>query len=91
MKRTEYLKANRLLENGIAKKHHSFDETGIIVINLEPCQDPDNDEFCGYVGPVDCAVEIIMFNVVWGYGYIRIDNNIVECGKDKFKIKRWEE
>ena len=90
MKRTEYAKANRLLENGIAKKHYSFEQTGIIVINLEPCQDPDNDEFCGYVEPSDCAVKITRFNAVWGFGHIR-DNNIVECGKDKFKIKRWEE
>ena len=58
MKYTEFSKANRLLEKGVAKKHRTFDETGIIVINLEPCQGPDNDEFCGYVGPGDCWVEI---------------------------------
>lgn len=91
MKYTEYSKANYLLENGVAKKHHTFEETGIIVINLEPCQDPDNDKFCGYVGPGDCWVEITRSNNVWGYGYIRINDNIVKCGANKFRIKRWEE
>ena len=91
IKYTEYSNANYLLEKGIAKKHRTFEETGIIVINLEPCQDPDNDEFCGYVGPGDCAVEITRSNNVWGYGHIEINDNIVKCGPNKFRIKKWEE
>ena len=91
-KYTEYAKANYLLEKGVAKKHRTFEETGLIVINLEPCQDPNNDEFCGYVGPGDCRVEIIRSNNnVRSYGYIKINDNIVKCGKDKFRIKKWEE
>lgn len=90
MNRTEYSKANYLLEKGIAKKHYSFDETGIIIINLELYNDPDNDEFCGYVGPGG-VIEVTRNNTVWGFGHIRIDDNIVECGTTKFKIKRWED
>ena len=91
MKSVDYEKAMMLLEKGIAGKHRTFEQTGIIVINLEPCQDPDNDDFCGYIAPDECAVEVTMRNSVWGFGHIRNDNTILDCGQIKFKIKRWEE
>ena len=93
MKSANYEKATMLLEKGITKKHRTFDETGIIIINLEPCQDPDNDDFCGYIAPDECAVEVTMRNTVWGFGHISNDNTIVDCSPIpiKFRIKKWEE
>lgn len=91
MKSVDYEKATMLLEKGIAKKHYSFKQTGIIVINLVPENQTDNDDFCGYIAPDDCAVEITKNNRVWGYGYIMINDNIVKCGPVSFSIKKWEE
>lgn len=91
MKSVDYEKAVMLLEKDIAAKHHSFEQTGIIVINLVPENQINNDNFCGYIAPDECAVEVTMRNSVWGHGHIRKDNTIVDCGLIKFKIKRWEE
>lgn len=91
MKSVDYEKAMMLLEKDIAAKHRTFEQTGIIVINLVPENQIDNDNFCGYIAPDECAVEVTMRNSVWGYGHIRKDNTIVDCGLIKFKIKRWEE
>ena len=91
MMSVDYEKATMLLEKGIAKKHRTFEETGIIVINLVPENQMDNDDFCGYIAPDECAVEITMRNSVWGFGHISKDNTIVDCGQIKFRIKRWEE
>lgn len=91
MMSVDYENAIMLLEKGVAKKHRTFERTEIIVINLVPENQIDNDDFCGYIAPDECAVEVTMRNSVWGFGHIRKDNTIVDCGPIKFKIKRWEE
>lgn len=87
----DYEKAMMLLEKGVAKKHRTFEQSGIIVINLVPENQIDNNDFCGYIAPDECAVEVTMRNSVWGFGHIRKDNTIVDCGQIKFRIKKWEE
>ena len=91
MKSVDYENGTMLLEKGVAKKHRTFEQTGIIVINLVPENQIDNDDFCGYIAPDERAVEVTMRNSVWGFGHIRNDNTILDCGPIKFKIKRWEE
>ena len=91
MMSVDYEKATMLLEKGVAKKHRTFEQSGIIVINLVPENQMDNDDFCGYIAPDECAVEVTMRNTVWGFGHISKDNTIGDCGQIKFKIKRWEE
>ena len=87
----DYEKAMMLLEKGVAKKHRTFEQSGIIVINLVPENHMNNDDFCGYIAPDECAVEVTMRNTVWGFGHINNDNTIVDCGAIKFRIKKWEE
>ena len=91
MRSVDYEKGTMLLEKSVAKKHRTFEQTGIIVINLVPENQMDNDDFCGYIAPDECAVEVTMRNTVWGFGHIRKDNTIVDCGQIKFRIKKWEE
>lgn len=83
----DYEKALMLLEKGIAEKHHTFNDTGIITLNLEPY--PGNNDFVAYVDPVEQSVEVVMNNKVWGHGHIAEDNTVVNCGMRKFKIKNW--
>ena len=91
MKSVDYEKAMMLLEKGIARKYRTFEQNGVIVINLAPENQMDNDDFYGFIVPNKCAVKVTMKNNLWGFGHISKDNTIVDCGQIKFRIKRWEE
>ena len=61
-----YNRAYALLEKGVAEKHHTFDVTGIITLNL-------GGAYCGYVDPNEKFVEITRNNSVVCYGNISDD------------------
>ena len=61
-----YNRACALLEKGVAEKHYSFTQTGIIILDL-------GGKYCGYIGPQDKAVEVTCENQVCAYGNISED------------------
>lgn len=64
--KTTYEKALSLLDEGIADKHQTYPDTGIIVINL-------GKNFCGYVFPDQKYVEVAEDNTLFCYGTISDD------------------
>ena len=51
----EYEKAEKLLANGVAEKHYSYDKTGILILDL-------GGNYCGYIGPDDKTVKVTLDN-----------------------------
>lgn len=62
----EYEKAEKLLANGLAEKHYSYDKTGILIMDL-------GGNYCGYIGPDDNTVEVTRNNQVFCHGTISDD------------------
>ena len=84
-KRTEnYNRAYALLEKGVAEKHYSFTQTGIITLNL-------GGKYCGYIGPQDKAVEVTYENQVYAYGNISDDLLKVEGTRHncEWAVRAW--
>lgn len=75
-----YNRAYALLEKGVAEKHYSFDQTGIITLDL-------GGEYCGYIGPRDKTVEVTRGNQVCAYGNISDDLMKVEGTRHN---REWE-
>ena len=68
---TNYEKALRLVDEGIAIKHSiSFDKTGCIFIDL-------GDDWAGYVLPRNKFVVVTIDNVHVAYGNIDLDKMMV--------------
>ena len=68
---TNYEKALRLVDEGIAIKHStSFDKTGCIFIDL-------GDDWAGYVLPRNKFVVVAIDNVHVAYGNIDLDKMMV--------------
>lgn len=64
---TNYEKAVKLLNKGIAKPHYTYEKgTDIIVINLR-------DNLCGYAYPKEDTIEIVNRNEVVWHGNISDD------------------
>ena len=62
----EYEKAEKLLANGVAEKHYSYDKTGILILDL-------GGNYCGYIGPDDKTVEVTCNTQVFCHGTISDD------------------
>lgn len=74
-----YEKAMELLKKGKAEKHRTFDDTGIIWIDL-----PGNLWAIAY--PKEKDVEIVLGNVHENYGYISDDLKYIYYGIEKVEI-----
>lgn len=76
---TNYELALELLDRGMADKHHTFNDTGYIVINL-------GRAYGGYISPNDKNVEITKHNEHIGYGVIDMDKMVVHDTANRFEL-----
>lgn len=76
---TNYELALELLDRGMADKHHTFNDTGYIVINL-------GGAYGGYISPNDKNVEITKQNEHIGYGVIDMDKMVVHDTANRFEL-----
>lgn len=76
---TNYELALELLDRGMADKHHTFNDTGYIVINL-------GGAYGGYISPNDKNVEITKHNEHIGYGVINMDKMVVHDTANRFEL-----
>lgn len=76
---TNYELALELLDRGMADKHHTFNDTGYIVINL-------GGAYGGYISPNDKNVEITKHNEHIGYGVIVMDKMVVHDTANRFEL-----
>ena len=76
---TNYELALELLDRGMADKHHTFNDTGYIVINL-------GGAYGGYISPNDKNVEITKHNEHIGYGIIDMDKMVVHDTANRFEL-----
>lgn len=76
---TNYELALELLDRGMADKHHTFNDTGYIVINL-------GGAYGGYISPNDKIVEITKHNEHIGYGVIDMDKMVVHDTANRFEL-----
>lgn len=85
---TNYEKAMQLLNDGIAKKHFTFDETGCIVLDL-------GDVYAGYISPIDKYVEVGSLGSHDFFGNIDLDRMSVLDVSNRHRydrpIKKWED
>jgi hypothetical protein len=68
--KTNYNKALELLNMGRAQKHYSYDDTGIITIDLDGNR-------CGYADPNKSYIEITYGNTLVWYGNISDDKKTI--------------
>lgn len=76
---TNYELALELLDRGMADKHHTFNDTGYIVINL-------GGAYGGYISPNDKNVEITKHNEHIGYGVIDMDKMVIYDTANRFEL-----
>ena len=85
---TNYEKAVKLLNKGIASKHWSYDQTGYIILDL-------GGQYLGYISPFSMYVEVANGGIHSSYGNIDLDNMMVfdRSNRDKYnlQIKKWED
>ena len=67
---TNYEKALKLVDEGIAIKHSTFDKTGYIFIDL-------GGAWGGYISPREDFIEVILNNMRVGNGNIDLDKLMV--------------
>lgn len=76
---TNYEKALELLNRGMADKHHTFNDTGYLIIDL-------GGAYAGYISPNDKNVEITKFNEHIGYGVIDMEKMVVHDTANRFEL-----
>ena len=76
---TNYEKALELLDKGMADKHHTFNDTGYLIIDL-------GEAYAGYISPNDKNVEITKHNEHIGYGVIDMDKMVVHDTANRFEL-----
>lgn len=76
---TNYEKALELLDKGMADKHHTFNDTGYLIIEL-------GEAYAGYISPNDKNVEITKYNEHIGYGVIDMDKMVVHDTANRFEL-----
>lgn len=87
---TNYEKALKLLNDGIAKKHYTFDSvnTGCIVIDL-------GGSFVGFISPYDKFVDVAQEGEHVSYGAIDLEDMMVLdiSNRDIYNlpINKWED
>lgn len=87
---TNYEKAKRLLDAGIAKKHYTYDsaKTGCIVIDL-------GGTYVGFIQPVDKYVNVASCGSHVSYGIIDLEDMMVLDISNRHRynlsIKKWED
>ena len=84
---SNYEKAMALLNEGIAKEHYTFEDTGYITIDL-------GGAYVGYISPGDKYVEVVKNNEHVGYGNIDLEKLMLLDTSDRYRcdhpIKKWE-
>ena len=87
---TNYEKAMHLLNEGIAKKHYTYDsgKTGCIVIDL-------GGSFVGFISPYDKFVDVAQGGEHVSYGAIDLEDMMVldTSNRDRYNlpINKWED
>lgn len=85
---TNYEKAKRLLDDGIAKKHYTFANTGCIVLDL-------GNGYAGYISPEDKYVDVASIGSHDFFGNIDLEKMMVHdvSNRDSYNrhIKKWED
>jgi hypothetical protein len=85
---TNYEKAIQLLNDGIAKKHYTFDKTGCIVLDL-------GGVYAGYISPNDKYLDVTSIGSHDFYGNIDTKNMMVHdvSNRENYDrhIKKWED
>ena len=76
---TNYEMALELLNRGMADKHHTFNDTGYLIIDL-------GGPYGGYISPNDKNVEITKDNEHIGYGVIDMDKMAVHDTANRFEL-----
>lgn len=76
---TNYEMALELLDKGMADKHHTFNDTGYLIIDL-------GEAYAGYISPNDKNVEITKYNEHIGYGVIDMDKMVVHDTANRFEL-----
>lgn len=76
---TNYELALELLDKGMADKHHTFNDTGYLIIDL-------GGPYGGYISPNDKNVEITKYNEHIGYGDIDMDKMVVHDTANRFEL-----
>lgn len=85
---TNYEKAKRLLDAGIAKKHYTFVQTGCIVLDL-------GGTYAGYISPADKYVDVASIGSHDFFGNIDLEDMMVLDVSNRHRynlpIKKWED
>lgn len=85
---TNYEKALVLLDEGVARKHYTFEETGYIILDL-------GEEYVGYISPFCKYVEVANGGIHCSYGNIDLhEMSVFDRAKRRcytFPIKKWGE
>lgn len=85
---TNYEKAMQLLNDGIAKKHYTFDKTGCIVLDL-------GGVYTGYISLGDKYVDVASIGSHDFFGNIDFDKMTVLDVSNRHnydrQIKKWED
>ena len=85
---TNYEKAVKLLNKGIASKHYTYEQTGYIILDL-------GGQYVGYISPFCRHVDVANGGIHIGYGNIDIDKMMVfdmsNREKYNFPINKWED
>lgn len=76
---TNYEKALELMDKGMAYEHHTFKDTGYLVLDL-------GGEYAGYIAPDDENVDMARNNVHIGYGIIDMDKMVVHDTANRFEL-----
>ncbi len=76
---TNYEMALELLDKGMADKHHTFNDTGYLIIDL-------GEAYAGYISPNDKNVEVVKNNSHIGYGTIDLDKMVVHDTANRFEL-----
>lgn len=85
---TNYEKALQLLDNGIARKHYTFERSGCITLDL-------GGAYAGYISLSDRCVDVSQYNEHVGYGNIDLDKMTLfdTSNRNRYNlhIKKWED
>lgn len=85
---TNYEKACKLLNMGVAKKHYTYDETRCIVLDL-------GGIYAGYISPINKYVEVGTLGSHVFFGNIDLDRMSVLDTSNRHRydrpIKKWED
>jgi hypothetical protein len=85
---TNYEKACKLLNMGVAKKHYTFVQTGSIVLDL-------GDTYDGYISPTDKYVDVVSNGSHDFLGNIDLEDMMVHVISNRYRynlpIKKWED